>query len=41
MLIHRYNYSIGYDSYLISSGGALISEAQDNFFILFAYFGLR
>ena len=44
MLIHRYNFSIGYDTYLVSSGGALISEAHDNFlfyFILFYFFGLR
>ena len=43
MLIHRYNFSIGYDLYLVSSGGALISEAHDNFlfYFYFFYFGLR
>ena len=32
---HRYSYRIGYDSYLVSSGGALITEAHDNFLFYF------
>ena len=33
MLIYRYNDSIGYNSHLISSGGALFSESHDCFFV--------